>query len=114
MAVAHQIVLLVHLVGFAALFGGFLVQLRRPDPEVNSAMLQGAWVQLLSGVALLVLDGVGPQPVNVAQIVVKMVMTVVVVVLVSLNRKYLSVPRGLYLLVGALTLASAAVSVLWQ
>ncbi|MCW2811195.1 MAG: hypothetical protein JWP61_1653 [Friedmanniella sp.] len=114
MAVAHQVLLLAHLIGFAALFGGFLVQLRVLEPEVNVAMLQGAWVQLVTGVALLVLDGVGPQSVNVALMVVKIVLTLVVVVLVSLNRKYQSVPRGLYLLVGALTFVSAAVSVLWQ
>ncbi len=56
MALGYQIAVFVHLVAFAALLGGCLAQLRAgPPPEVNLAMLYGAWVQLISGLGLVVL-----------------------------------------------------------
>ena len=56
MALGYQIAVFVHLVGFAALLGGCLAQLRAgPAPEVNLAMLYGAWVQLISGLGLVIL-----------------------------------------------------------
>ena len=51
MDLARQIVVLVHLVGFAALLGGILVQARTRDPEVSVTMLWGGWAELGSGVA---------------------------------------------------------------
>ena len=55
MAVAHHLLVLLHLVAFAALLGGCLVQLCSRDPEISTAMLHGAWVSLVSGLALWVL-----------------------------------------------------------
>ena len=55
MHLAQQIVVLVHLVGFAALLGGILVQTRAPEPEVNATMLWGGWTELGSGVVLVAL-----------------------------------------------------------
>jgi len=39
MQIAQQILLLLHLIAFAALLGGVLVQLRSKEPEVNASML---------------------------------------------------------------------------
>ena len=55
MQLAHQILVLVHLVGFAALLGGVLVQARTTHPEITTTMLWGSWVELVTGVALVVL-----------------------------------------------------------
>ena len=57
MQFAYQITVFLHLLGFAALLGGVLVQLRVPDPEVNRAMLVGALIELVTGVGLWVLAG---------------------------------------------------------
>ena len=108
MDLALQIVVFLHLVGFAALLGGGLVQLRDPEPEMNVAMLHGSWTGLVTGVALWVLDDPAPPT---ALLVVKLVLTAFVTVLVVRNRRYLSVPRGLLLLVVALVLLTAALSV---
>jgi len=113
MALAQQVLVLAHLVGFAALLGGVLAQLRTAEPEVTGAMLVGAWTELVTGVALVVLLLVGPGEVSWWPTVVKTVVTSFVLLLVVRNRRFLSVPRGLLLLVGGLTLLSAAVSVLW-
>lgn len=114
MQVAYQVLVFVHLIGFAALLGGVLVQARSPEPEVNVPMLYGAMTGLASGVALWILAGVGPEPAPTAPLVVKTVVGVAVAVLVAANRKYASVPRGLWLLIGGLTLVEAAVAVFWR
>ncbi|CAA9326469.1 MAG: hypothetical protein AVDCRST_MAG61-2628 [uncultured Friedmanniella sp.] len=111
---AEQIVVLVHLVGFAALLGGILVQSRSAEPEVNGTMLWGGWVELASGVVLVVLALVASTPVAWGPVGVKLAVTLFLVLLLASNRRYLSVPRGLWALLGGLTLLNAALSVLWQ
>ena len=76
-------------------------------------MLVGALIQLATG-GLWVLAGIASSPVGVPQLVVKSVVTVFVAVLVVINRKYASVPRGLLALVGGLTLVNAGIAVFWQ
>ncbi len=114
MDVTQQIVVLVHLVGFAALLGGTLVQARSADPEVNGTMLWGGWTALGSGVALVVLALVSGQDVSWGPVGVKTGITLFLVLLLARNRRFLSVPRGLWLLLGLLTLATTALSVLWR
>lgn len=114
MQLAHQILVLLHLVGFAALLGGVLVQLRDRQPEVSAAMLAGAWIEFGTGVALFVLVELVPGPAPTAQLVVKTVVTLFVLVLVVANRKYAFIPRGLWALIGGLTLLNASISVFGQ
>ncbi|GAA2098131.1 hypothetical protein GCM10009841_10950 [Microlunatus panaciterrae] len=114
MEIVQQILVLVHLVGFASLFGGFLVQMRTAHPEVNPAMLHGALTQLASGLVLVVLLEVGDEPVNHVKIGIKLLVTLAITVLVVKNRKFESIPRGLWALLGALTLLNAALAVLWK
>ena len=114
MQIAHQILVLLHLIGFAALLGGLLVQLRAKEPEVNAAMLHGSLTLLITGLALVWLSEIGPDPVNYVKIAIKFAVTAVVVLLVVKNRKFASIPRGLWALLVGLTLTNAAVAVLWQ
>ena len=51
---------------------------------------------------------------NYIKIAIKLVVTAMVVLLVVKNRKFASIPRGLWGLIGGLTLTNAAVAVLWQ
>ena len=48
------------------------------------------------------------------QLVVKLVITVFVALVVVINRKYASIPRGLLGLIGGLTLANTGIAVFWQ
>ncbi len=114
MQIAHQILVLLHLVGFAALLGGLLVQLRAKEPEVNAAMLHGSMTLLITGLALVWLEEIGSDSVNYVKIAIKLAVTAMVVLLVVKNRKFASIPRGLWALIIGLTLTSAAVAVLWQ
>jgi len=113
MASAHHLLVLVHLVAFAALLGGGLVQLRSREPEINATMLHGAWVSLVSGVALWALAPTFDERLAVGPMVAKTLIGVVVMVLVALNRRFFSIPRGLLRLITLLVLADAAVAVLW-
>jgi hypothetical protein len=116
MHLVYQFLTLVHLIGFAALLGGCLVQFRSVAPEVSRTMLVGAWTQLASGLALAVVleltsDAAGP--VDYTELGVKLGVTAVVVLLVAKNRKFQSIPKGLWGLITALTLAAAVIAVFW-
>ena len=114
MHLGYQILVLLHLIGFAALFGGFLVQIRSKEPEINASMLNGSFTLGITGLALLTVDEFGPEPVNHVKIAIKLLITAVIVVLVAKNRKFAAIPRGLWGLIGGLTITNAAVAVLWQ
>ena len=79
MQLAHQILVLFHLIGLAALLGGFLVQVRSKQPEINASMLNGSFTLLVTGLALVALDDIGPDPVNHVKIVIKLLITAVIV-----------------------------------
>jgi hypothetical protein len=116
MHLAYQLLTLVHLIGFAALLGGCLVQFRTVEPEVNLTMLVGAWTQVVSGLALVALLELAPdpaEPVNHVKLGVKLAVAAVVLLLVAKNRKFASIPRGLWALITGLTLVNAGIAVLW-
>lgn len=101
------------------MFGGLIVQLRAAHPEVSAVMVYGAWTQLITGVALVGLLEAGLDPaveagLNYAKIALKLAVTAMIVVLVAKNRKYLSIPKGLWGLLAAMTLLNAGLAVLWQ
>ncbi|HEY5980972.1 MAG TPA: hypothetical protein VIT41_15215 [Microlunatus sp.] len=117
MHLVYEFLTLVHLIGFAALLGGCLVQFRAVEPEVSRTMLIGAWTQLTSGLALAVvleLASDPADPVNHAKLGVKLGVAAVVVLLVAKNRKFQSIPKGLWGLITALTLVNACVAVFWR
>ncbi len=113
MHLATQLLVLAHLVGLAALLGGVLAQLRIVDPEVTGVMLVGGLTELVTGVALVVLELTGSGRVSWWPLGIKLVLTLFVVLLLVRNRRFLSVPRGLCALIGFLTLASTGLAVLW-
>ncbi|MGY4719785.1 hypothetical protein [Naumannella cuiyingiana] len=104
---------LIQLLGWASLFGGALVQLRLAEPEINRPMFGGVLVQFVAGVAVAVISLLGPGPVNLAKIIVVGVIMLATVVLVVLNRRFATIPRGLLALIMAVTVITAALEVLW-
>ena len=111
----EHLVLLIHLLGFAALFGGCIVQLRAQHPEVNAAMVYGAVTQLVTGIVLVVLLELVPpaEGVNHVKVTIKALVTLVITILIVANRRFATIPRGLLRLITGLTLATAALAVLW-
>ena len=107
----HHLVLLLHFVGFASLFGGALVQVRSDHPAVTSPMRDGAWTQLVTGVLLVGFLELGSEPVNHVKVGIKLALLLTILVLVLANRRATSITRGVLFTILGLTLATAAVAV---
>jgi hypothetical protein len=112
--IVYDLVVVLHFLGLASLVGGWLVQLRSAERQVNPAMLHGALTQLVTGLALV---GIGEasldEQFDYAKITTKLVIVLVITLLVWVNRRKASIPTGLYLLVGGLSIANVAIAVLW-
>jgi hypothetical protein len=109
----RNVLLFVHLVGFAALFGGIFVQIRDAVQVVNTAMLHGALTQVVSGLLLvLVIEG-QHDPLNRTKLGVKLAVALVITVLCWVNRRRERVPGGVFNGIALLTLANAAIAVFW-
>jgi hypothetical protein len=106
-----EVVVFIHLVGFGALFGGGVVQVRDAVKVINSTMLYGALAQVVSGIVLVgILEGMD-EPVHTHKIAVKFGIALVVALLCWVNRSKRSVPAGLFNGILLLTLANVAVAV---
>lgn len=119
MQLAHQILMLITLLGFAAACGGLLAQVRSRDPEVTWPMLVGGWVQLIGWVGLSTwrLIGLPPYAEPSNQYVPPAVVAVIMVlqlILLAKNRKFTEIPRGLWGILLIMSLAESAVVVIWQ
>ncbi len=113
MRLAQDILVFVHLVGFAALLGGALVQLGDRVKVVNAAMLRGALTVVVSGIALVgVLEGLD-ESVDRSKVVAKFAVALVIGLLCWVNRSRSRVPRGLFGAIVLLTLGDLAISVPW-
>lgn len=114
MEALRLILLVIHLLGWAALFGGLLAQAGAPTKSVNAAMRDGVATAFIAGLALTgVLSG-GDDPVNGAKIAVKLLIGLVLVVLVIANARKEDMPRGLWLGMIALVIINVSVAVLWS
>jgi hypothetical protein len=104
-----------HLIGFALLLGGAVVQYVAGRLRINPAMLLGATVQVVTGLALAAPlrggDDDEPSPVKLA---VKGVIAVMIFVMVFFSRKREVVNRGHFLAIAGLTLLNAGVATFWQ
>lgn len=112
---AHQFALFLHLIGTAALLGGWLATFRQPT--VLSWQHIGAWIQLLSGLALVGLLEMNDASVNHMKIGIKALVLIAVLVAAILGRRKVAqgepVSTGLAHAVGGLTLVNVALAVFW-
>ena len=114
MDLLRHLLLVVHLLGFAALFGGLLIQVRDPEKRVNSLMRDGAGVAFVAGLALVGVLEAGDGDVNHAKVAVKTIIGLVVLVLVMANLRKERIATGLWGLLLLLTTANVCVAVLWS
>jgi uncharacterized membrane protein len=113
METLRLVLLLLHLLGFAALFGGLVVQAREPEKRVNAAMRDGAGTAFLAGLFLVGVLETGDDPVNHAKVGVKFAVALVILVLVMANVRKPRIPDGLYYGLLLLTVANVAVALFW-
>ncbi|MCL8025173.1 hypothetical protein [Nocardioides bruguierae] len=113
MEILRHALLVLHLLGWAALFGGLLVQARDPEKKVNAAMRDGIGTAFVMGLGLVGVLEAGDDPVNHAKIGVKLVVGLVLLVLVMANMRKPSIPQGLWVGLLGLTILNVCVAVFW-
>ncbi len=95
MELLRQILLVLHILGFAALIGGLLAQADSAEKKVNGAMRDGVGGAFLAGLALVGVLQADDQDVDNTKIAVKGVIGLVLLVLVMANVRKERIPSGL-------------------
>jgi hypothetical protein len=116
MEILRSLVLLVHLVGFAVLFGSWVVEAvgRR---RITRVMNGGLAIAAVAGLILAAPWGISYE-LNYTKIAVKLVVLLIIGALLGIGaarqRKTGDVPAPLFWGVGVLTLLNAALALLWR
>lgn len=108
------ILLLLHVLGFAALLGGLLVQLGPGEKRVNPPMRDGSGTAFVAGLLLVGVLEAGDAEVDNAKIAVKFAIGLVVLGLVMANVRKPAIPQGLFYALLVLTVANVAVALFWS
>lgn len=114
METLRLVLLFVHVLGFAALFGGLVAQARSAEKSVNAAMRDGVGTAFLAGLLLVGVLEAGDDPVNHAKIGVKFAIGLVLLVLVMANTRKPTIPQGLWAGLLLLSVANIAVAIFWS
>ncbi|MFC8085648.1 MULTISPECIES: hypothetical protein [Streptomyces] len=105
-----------HIIGIAALLGGFLTQMKamgQGAARFTPAMLHGALTMLVTGAVLVGLNQAQDYSVDNVKIGVKLAVLIVILGLVYVKRDDEKVDKPLFGLVGVLTLVNIFIAVLW-
>ncbi|MFF5482608.1 hypothetical protein ACFY5C_35605 [Streptomyces sp. NPDC012935] len=105
-----------HIIGIAALLGGFFTQMKamgQGSARFVPAMLHGALTMLVTGVILVGLNQADDQSVDNIKIGVKLALLIVILGLVYVKRDEETVDKRLFGLVGLLTMVNVFIAVLW-
>ncbi len=113
----RHLVVLVHLVGFALLFGAWAVEAFNGRRQVTRLMNIGLVVAAVAGLALAAPWGISYE-LNYAKIGTKLVILLIIGALMGIGqgrqRKTGSVPPLMFWSIGVLTFANAGIAVLWR
>jgi hypothetical protein len=116
MTILFGVILVLHLIGWAIVLGGALVNLR--SGAVVTGMLHGALTALLTGLILAVLAGAGAAgddgPVNWTKLLVKLAVALVVCAVVWWGGRKEKAGTPVVATIGALTALNVAIAVLWR
>lgn len=115
----HSALVFLHILGAAALVGGWLATFR--SPTVGIFQMAGAWVQLITGLLLVGLAEMareeGDPSVNHVKIALKLVILIGVLVAAIIGRRKVKkgedVSTGLAHAVGGLALINIGIAVFW-
>lgn len=112
MTLVRHVLLLLHFVGFASLFGGFLTQLSAEVKRVVPAMLHGVATQLVTGFALVWAVAADGDTVDHAKVGIKLLVLVIIFALLFRERQKDGMDKTVFFAVGGLTFVNAALAVL--
>jgi hypothetical protein len=115
MTVVYQTIVVLHLLGMAAILGGVVAELVARRDGMPTIALHGAGLQVLTGVALVGLASSGAVDVDVNNVkaAVKLSVAIAVLVVAFLSRRKGSAARAGLRAVGLLALANVLVAVYW-
>ncbi len=117
METLRHIVLFVHLIGFAVLFGAWAVQAFGGARAFTRLMSVGMTIAAVAGLALAAPWGVSYE-LNYVKIGVKLAVLLVIGALLGIGsarqKRGAPVPAAMFWLVGLLTAANAAIAVIWR
>ncbi|NMO35268.1 hypothetical protein HG826_17190 [Streptomyces sp. GMY01] len=105
-----------HIIGIAALLGGFLTQMKamgQGTARFVPGMLHGALTMLVTGVVLVGLNQAQGYPLDNIKIGVKLALLIVILGLVYVKRDDEKVDKGMFGVVGLLTMVNIFIAVLW-
>ncbi len=110
----REIVLYLHLIGFALLLGGGVAQYVSGRLRINAAMLWGAVTQVVTGLILAAPFGMEEgEKFSPAAIAIKLVVAIAILAMVFFARRREAVNRGHFLGIIALVLVNAAIGLFW-
>ncbi len=110
----YNLFLVLHFIGLAMLFGGFMVQVSSPDKGVNRTMLEGALTQLVTGLVLVGMLSAGAiegEEPNNPVVGIKLLVLIVITVLAFIGRRRSAPQVAIWASIGVLTLVNIAVAV---
>ncbi|MBQ3357604.1 Fe-S protein [Microbacterium galbinum] len=117
METLRHIVLFVHLIGFAVLFGAWAAQAFGGKRVFTRLMSIGMAIAAVAGLALAAPWGISYE-LNYVKIGVKLVLLLVIGALLGIGtarqKRGASVPPVMFWLVGILTAANAAIAAIWR
>jgi hypothetical protein len=105
-----------HIIGIAALLGGFLTQTKAMgagEARMVPAMLHGALTMLVTGLVLVGLNQADDRHLDNVKLGIKLAFLVVILALVYVKRDDARVDKALFGAVGLLTVTNIFIAVLW-
>lgn len=112
----RHLLLVIHLLAFATLFGALLGQLRSAERKVTDVVVWGARIVFVAGILLfgvIQADDDLPEPDN-AKFGAKLIVALVVVALAESNRKNAKLTDLLYFGLLGLTTLNVVIAVFWR
>jgi hypothetical protein len=108
----------IHLLGMAAVVGGYFAGLTATPKRLSAGIVHGTLLQLVSGALLLgaveSAASSGGDPVNHAKFGVKILIVTVMIILAWPRRRAENVPTTIYHAIGLLAIANVAIAALWK
>lgn len=117
MEIARYILLILHFVGLAAIFGGAMTQIgaiKTGTARIVPGIMHGSWLQLATGLLLVGLAEMGDHDVNHVKIAVKLLILIAIVVVALINKKKDQIAGWVIPAILGLTFVNIAVAVVWH
>ena len=111
METVKLVLVFIHLLGMAAIVGGYFAGLPTSPKRLSAGITHGTLLQIVSGSLLLVVAEMGTEEVDRAKFGIKIAVAVVIMILAWPRRKDVSIAANTYHAIGILALLNVAVAV---